>query len=96
MIEMRILFLRVSHTKTSLVGTSISIPITGGRLNLGTWQGNGKCMLEMLESLTFDLTGIYLTEFRHLPHSRKVVATILCVSSFWPVASAKLLCFTSS
>jgi len=29
----------VSHTKTSLVGTSISIPITGGRLNLGTWQG---------------------------------------------------------
>ena len=45
----------------------------------------------MLESLTFDLTGIYLTEFRHLPHSRKVVATILCVSSFWPVASAKLL-----
>jgi len=49
----------VSHTKTSLVGTSISIPITGGRLNLGTWQG------------------IYLTEFRHLPHSRKVVATIL-------------------
>jgi len=49
----------VSHTKTSLVGTSISIPITGGRLNLGTWQG------------------IYLTEFRHMPHSRRVVATIL-------------------
>jgi len=49
----------VSHTKTSLVGTSISIPITGGRLNLGTWQG------------------IYLTEFRHMPHSRKLVATIL-------------------
>ncbi|KAI0361191.1 hypothetical protein OH77DRAFT_1391527 [Trametes cingulata] len=48
-----------SHTKTSLVGTSICIPITDGRLNLGTWQG------------------IYLTEFRHAPHSRKVVATIL-------------------
>jgi len=30
---------RVSHTKSSLVGSSISIPITGGRLNLGTWQG---------------------------------------------------------
>lgn len=49
----------VSHTKASLIGTSISIPITGGRLNLGTWQG------------------IYLTEFRHMPHSRRVVATIL-------------------
>ncbi|GBE78230.1 UPF0047 protein [Sparassis crispa] len=49
----------VSHTKTSLIGTSICIPITDGRLNLGTWQG------------------IYLTEFRHMPHSRRLVATIL-------------------
>ncbi|KAI0094763.1 hypothetical protein BDY19DRAFT_41021 [Irpex rosettiformis] len=29
----------VSHTKTSLLGATISIPITSGRLNLGTWQG---------------------------------------------------------
>ncbi|KAG9019247.1 hypothetical protein FRB90_004809 [Tulasnella sp. 427] len=29
----------VSHTKTSIIGPSIQIPITGGRLNLGTWQG---------------------------------------------------------
>ncbi|KAJ7361654.1 hypothetical protein DFH08DRAFT_844795 [Mycena albidolilacea] len=29
----------VSHTKASLVGSSISIPITNSRLNLGTWQG---------------------------------------------------------
>ncbi|EIW86625.1 hypothetical protein CONPUDRAFT_115159 [Coniophora puteana RWD-64-598 SS2] len=28
-----------SHTKSTLVGSSISIPITNGRLNLGTWQG---------------------------------------------------------
>ncbi|RDB28813.1 hypothetical protein Hypma_015430 [Hypsizygus marmoreus] len=28
-----------SHTKASLVGSSISIPITNGKLNLGTWQG---------------------------------------------------------
>ncbi|KAJ7181741.1 hypothetical protein C8R43DRAFT_869590 [Mycena crocata] len=49
----------VSHTKASLVGSSISIPITNSRLNLGTWQG------------------IYLTEFRRIDHSRKVVATIL-------------------
>jgi len=29
----------VSHTKTSVIGPSIQIPITRGRLNLGTWQG---------------------------------------------------------
>ncbi|KDR85088.1 hypothetical protein GALMADRAFT_107771 [Galerina marginata CBS 339.88] len=49
----------VSHTKATLVGSSITVPITDGRLNLGTWQG------------------IYLTEFRHHPHTRRVVATIL-------------------
>lgn len=49
----------VSHTKTSLIGTSVQIPITNGKLNLGTWQG------------------IYLAEFRQMPHVRKVVATIL-------------------
>ncbi|KAI8460350.1 hypothetical protein BY996DRAFT_4607485 [Phakopsora pachyrhizi] len=49
----------VSHTKTSLIGSSISIPITRGKLNLGIWQG------------------IYLTEFRHAPHSRRVVCTII-------------------
>ncbi|KAJ3514373.1 hypothetical protein NLJ89_g2412 [Agrocybe chaxingu] len=51
----------VSHTKASLVGSSVMIPITDGRLNLGTWQG------------------IYLTEFRHMPHSRRIVATVLYV-----------------
>jgi len=49
----------VSHTKTSLIGCTLTIPITDGRLNLGTWQG------------------IYLTEFRHAPHTRRIVATIL-------------------
>lgn len=28
-----------SHTKTTIIGSSLSIPITRGRLNLGTWQG---------------------------------------------------------
>lgn len=28
-----------AHTKTTLVGESITIPITNHRLNLGTWQG---------------------------------------------------------
>lgn len=70
---------RVSHTKTSLVGSSISIPITNGRLNLGTWQGISQSPpLHRDEKLTLG-KGIYLTEFRHAPHSRKIVATILYV-----------------
>lgn len=28
-----------AHIKASLLGASISIPVTNGRLNLGTWQG---------------------------------------------------------
>jgi secondary thiamine-phosphate synthase enzyme len=28
-----------AHLKASLIGHSVSIPITRGRLNLGTWQG---------------------------------------------------------
>lgn len=28
-----------SHTKASIIGPSVTIPITDGRLNLGTWQG---------------------------------------------------------
>jgi secondary thiamine-phosphate synthase enzyme len=32
-----------AHIKCSLLGTSISIPITDGRLNLGTWQGIYLC-----------------------------------------------------
>jgi len=32
-----------AHLKASLLGTSISIPITDGRLNLGTWQSIYLC-----------------------------------------------------
>jgi secondary thiamine-phosphate synthase enzyme len=32
-----------SHIKTSILGSSLSIPVTGGRLNLGTWQGIYLC-----------------------------------------------------
>ena len=32
-----------AHLKASLIGSSISIPITKGRLNLGTWQGIYLC-----------------------------------------------------
>ncbi len=32
-----------AHLKSSLLGSSVSIPITNGKLNLGTWQGIYLC-----------------------------------------------------
>ncbi len=32
-----------SHIKSSILGSSVSIPITNGRFNLGTWQGVYLC-----------------------------------------------------
>jgi secondary thiamine-phosphate synthase enzyme len=33
----------VSHTKAALIGTTTSIPVTNGKLSLGTWQGIYLC-----------------------------------------------------
>lgn len=32
-----------AHLKASILGSSVTIPITNGRLNLGTWQGVYLC-----------------------------------------------------
>lgn len=32
-----------AHAKASIIGSSITIPISNGRLNLGTWQGIYLC-----------------------------------------------------
>jgi secondary thiamine-phosphate synthase enzyme len=32
-----------AHLKSSILGSSVSIPITNGKLNLGTWQGIYLC-----------------------------------------------------
>jgi secondary thiamine-phosphate synthase enzyme len=32
-----------AHVKAALIGNSLAIPITNGRLNLGTWQGIMLC-----------------------------------------------------
>jgi secondary thiamine-phosphate synthase enzyme len=32
-----------AHIKASLMGASVSVPISAGRLNLGTWQGIYLC-----------------------------------------------------
>ena len=32
-----------AHLKSAILGSSVSIPITNGKLNLGTWQGIYLC-----------------------------------------------------
>lgn len=32
-----------AHVKASLMGSSVTVPVTSGRLNLGTWQGIYLC-----------------------------------------------------
>ena len=32
-----------AHVKASLVGSSVTVPVSGGRLRLGTWQGICLC-----------------------------------------------------
>ncbi len=32
-----------AHLKASILGSSVTIPVTSGRLNLGTWQGIYLC-----------------------------------------------------
>lgn len=32
-----------AHIKATLTGSSVSIPVTGGKMNLGTWQGIYLC-----------------------------------------------------
>tara|TARA_B100001250_G_scaffold377363_1_gene366402 strand:+ start:684 stop:1109 length:426 start_codon:yes stop_codon:yes gene_type:complete len=32
-----------AHIKTSIIGTSITIPVTNGKLNMGIWQGIYLC-----------------------------------------------------
>lgn len=32
-----------AHAKSSIIGTTVTVPITNGKLNLGTWQGIYLC-----------------------------------------------------
>ena len=32
-----------AHIKASLMGTSVQVPLSSGRMNLGTWQGIYLC-----------------------------------------------------
>lgn len=44
------------HIKTSLVGPSVTVPVEGGRLVLGTWQGIYLCEFDGPRSRTLDVT----------------------------------------
>ena len=42
-----------AHMKASMVGSSVTVPITGGRLLLGTWQGIYFCEFDGPRSRSF-------------------------------------------
>ena len=42
-----------AHMKASTVGSSVAVPISGGRLLLGTWQGIYFCEFDGPRSRTF-------------------------------------------
>jgi secondary thiamine-phosphate synthase enzyme len=44
------------HLKTSLVGPSVLVPLVGGRLSLGTWQGIYLCEFDGPRSRRIDVT----------------------------------------
>jgi len=49
-----------AHVKTTLMGSSVTIPIGGGRLDLGTWQGIHLCEHRVdggARTLTVTVTG---------------------------------------
>ena len=39
-----------AHIKSALTATSLAIPVAGGRLALGTWQGVYLCLVDILSS----------------------------------------------
>ena len=45
-----------SHIKASLMGSSVTLPIAGGRLALGTWQGIYFCEFDGPRSRSFTVT----------------------------------------
>ncbi|MEM1219795.1 MAG: secondary thiamine-phosphate synthase enzyme YjbQ [Bacteroidota bacterium] len=48
-----------AHIKTALVGHSVTIPITDGRFNFGTWQGIYLCEFRNRASGRFIVATIY-------------------------------------
>ena len=48
-----------AHIKSSLIGSSVSIPISNGHLNLGTWQGIYLCEFRNLGGARQVIISIY-------------------------------------
>lgn len=45
-----------AHIKASLMGASVTVPVKGGRLSLGTWQGIYLCEFDGPRSRRVELT----------------------------------------
>jgi secondary thiamine-phosphate synthase enzyme len=50
-----------AHVKTSLVGSSAWVPIAGGKLALGTWQGIFLCEFDGPRRRTVHVTAVTAT-----------------------------------
>ncbi|MCL4107168.1 UNVERIFIED_CONTAM: hypothetical protein GTU68_032983 [Idotea baltica] len=48
-----------AHIKAALTGTDVNIPITNGRLNLGTWQGLYLCEFRNYDGSRTIIVSIY-------------------------------------
>lgn len=48
-----------AHIKAAMIGNSLTIPISGGRLNLGTWQGIYLCEFRNRASGRYLVATIY-------------------------------------
>lgn len=70
----------VSHTKSSIIGVSLCIPISRGKLALGSTSfrklGEWNAEWHANPPLPSAWQGVYLHEFRNDPHTRKIVATM--------------------
>ena len=77
-----------AHVKASLMGPSVTLPITGGRLNLGTWQvcvcvcvPVSACVVYLPLYLTVSVPatvrqGVWLCEHRNAGGPRRLVVTL--------------------
>jgi secondary thiamine-phosphate synthase enzyme len=45
-----------AHIKATLTGSSVTVPVTGGKLKLGTWQGIYFCEFDGPRNRTFSVT----------------------------------------
>ena len=60
------LHIYAAHVKASMMGSSLTIPITSGRFNLGIWQVLSFCVFVILKPSISWLPAIFRTSHTHI------------------------------